>query len=212
MKYARVLLGHCPKETTQLFIDYYTGQYRPKKEIVSSVQPQAPPGSAVHNLASFLPLSYMNVGTGTKSQPSEAQIATQDESFGELPTYDIPKPRAAFSSFVDHPSEFITFLEALISRGDAKEEDKIDLYTTLFEMYLDAANKRRDAVEKQQWEEKAKMLISGRDVGSFFLSWLFLIRLTVADSCLDLKCSAAFGFVQLPRGDNTRPRTGRPSI
>lgn len=33
MKYARVLLEHCPKETTEVFISYFTGHYRPRKEV-----------------------------------------------------------------------------------------------------------------------------------------------------------------------------------
>ena len=30
MKYARVLLEHCPQEATKIFIDYYTGKYQPR--------------------------------------------------------------------------------------------------------------------------------------------------------------------------------------
>lgn len=118
MKYARVILGHCPQPTTQLFIEYYTGQFRSPE-----IKPEESP-----------------------------------------PDYKIPKPRTAFSSFVDHPQEFITFLEALIKYPDLKEEDKIDLYTTLFEMYLDTASKKKDVSEKQEWEGKAKKLIQGKDV------------------------------------------------
>jgi hypothetical protein len=116
-KYARVLLGHCPQETTKLFIDYHSGNYRPEKEDLT-----------------------------------EAVI------------YNIPKPRTAFSSFVDHPDEFMTFLEALIAHELLKKEDKIDLYTTLFEMYLDTANRQKDVGERQEWETKAKKLIEGKDV------------------------------------------------
>lgn len=129
MKYARVLLGHCPEQTAQLFIDYYTGRFR---------SPEIPP----------------------------------EES---PPDYGVPKPRTAFSSFVDHPQEFITFLEALIKKTDLKEEDKIDLYTTLFEMYLDTASRKKDIGEKQEWEDKAKKLIQGKDVRHQLLNiWHFL--------------------------------------
>lgn len=163
MKYARVLLGHCPKETTQLFIDYYTGKYRPKKEIQTPTPSQPQAGSAVQNLAALLPLPYMNVGAGTKAPPSEAQLATEERTLESPPEYEIPKPRTAFSSFVDNPQEFITFLEALIKQN-LKEEDKVDLYTTLFEMYLDTANRKKDTAEKQEWENKAKKLIEGKNV------------------------------------------------
>lgn len=162
MKYARVLLGHCPQETTQLFIDYYTGKYQPKKEIEAPAQPEEQSGSAVSNLAALIPLPYMS--GGAKSRPSEPQVVTEDKEPEAPLEYDIPKPRTAFSSFVDHPQEFIRFLEALIQREDLKKEDKIDLYTTLFEMYLDTANGKKDHTEKQEWEDKAKRLIEGKDV------------------------------------------------
>jgi hypothetical protein len=164
MKYARVLLGHCPSEITKMFADYYTGQYRPKKDVEPSPRPQPQASSTVQNFAALLPLPYMNVGTGTRSQPSEAQITTEAENLDAFPSYEIPKPRTAFSSFVDHPEEFITFLESLIKQENLKEEDKVDLYTTLFEMYLDTANKTRDGADKQDWENKAKKLIWGKHV------------------------------------------------
>src|SRR5436305_10787137 len=33
MRYARVLLEHCPEDTTKLFIDYCTGKYMPRQEL-----------------------------------------------------------------------------------------------------------------------------------------------------------------------------------
>lgn len=147
-----------------MFIDYYTGKYRPKKEIEAPAKPEEQPGSAVSNLAALIPLPYMSVGGGHKSRPSEPEVSTEDK-IAETPVeYDIPKPRTAFSSFVDHPQEFIRFLEALIQQEDLKKEDKIDLYTTLFEMYLDTANGKKDNTEKQEWQDRAKKLIEGKDV------------------------------------------------
>jgi hypothetical protein len=37
MKYARVLLEHCPQDTTQIFVDYFTGHYRPKTKVIAVV-------------------------------------------------------------------------------------------------------------------------------------------------------------------------------
>jgi vacuolar protein sorting-associated protein 11 len=34
MKYARVLLEHCPQDATQLFVDYFTGHYQPKRNVI----------------------------------------------------------------------------------------------------------------------------------------------------------------------------------
>lgn len=172
MKYARVLLEHCPQDTTRLFIDYYTGKYRPKKDPPLSTDPTPQSGavSAVQNLASYLP--YINTASITspgsagnqKATISEAQIA-ETHDVQPSPEYNIPRPRTAFSSFVDHPDEFIVFLEACLKEDDIEESDKIDLYTTMFEMYLDKAKDNRGN-EKEQWEAKAKALIESKNVWS----------------------------------------------
>lgn len=170
MKYARVLLGHCPQDTTQLFITFYTGKYRPKKDIEPSPESQAPQHSAVRNLAAFIPLPYVGASSATKSEPSEPQVSPESDDVNHMPAYDIPKPRSAFSAFVDHPDEFIVFLESLISEKSWSEQDRIDLYTTLFEMYLDNAKKAKDPSVKSDWETKAKNLIEGKDVSKHYQS------------------------------------------
>ncbi|KAL1653440.1 Vacuolar protein sorting-associated protein 11 [Didymella pomorum] len=179
MKYATVLLQQIPQDTTQLFIDYYTAIFRPKKDAI--IIPDAPvsggglgmgfgvASSAVQNLAALLPLPYMNTSalasppTGEqKSTMSQAQIIEQ-VSDEPAPVYKVPKPRTAFSAFVDHPHEFIVFLEACINSDNLREDDKLDLYTTLFEMYLHTASSKKDG-ERQAWENKAKKLIEGKDI------------------------------------------------
>lgn len=164
MKYSRVLLANNPQRTTELFIDYYTGQYQPRTEVEPPAEPQAQSTSTLQNLAAFLPLPYVNVG----SRP-EVPEAEEDKTTAP-PTYEVPKPRSAFSSFVDHPQEFITFLEALIKQDNVREEDKVDLFTTLFEMYLDIASRKKDTSEKGEWEDKAKKLIEGKDVSTALFS------------------------------------------
>ncbi|KAI9836467.1 MAG: hypothetical protein M1819_001499 [Sarea resinae] len=172
MKYARVLIGHCPEDTTQLFIDYYTGQYQPKKDTVVSAAPisQGGASSAVQNLAALLPIPYRNtssIPTPPSSGPQKPSNAQESHMHHDTPNgavdYSIPKPRTAFSSFVDHPDEFVVFLEACLKDEDIKEEDKVDLYTTLFEMYLHAANSSK-AEEREGWETKAKSLIERKQV------------------------------------------------
>ena len=180
MKYARVLLEHCPKDATQVFIDYYTGEYRPKKDAPLPAQPVPQGGAinAVQNLASFIPLPYRQSPAVVSPAPAgDNQVTLQEadlaaiEAVGPLRDYDLPRPRTAFSSFVDHPDNFITFLEACLRQETIEESDKIDLYTTLFEIYLETANTKKGA-EKEDWEAKAKRLISGQDVGFFmFLCW-----------------------------------------
>lgn len=178
MKYARVLLEHCPKETTQLFIQYFTSRYEAKIDIIDTPVPAvviqqsyaAGAVTAVQNLKDLLPLPYMNT-SAVSSPPAQGNVAptisdTQVLSNGDqasVPEYTPPQPRTAFSSFVDHPNEFIVFLEACLKEKDLIERDKVDLYTTLFEMYLYKSNEKKGD-NREEWEAKAKRLIEGKDI------------------------------------------------
>ena len=172
--YATIFLEHCPEDATQFFIDYYTGKFKPKKDAVVVMQssPSNTEGygtravSAVQSLAAMLPLPYMSASSSAPpSQNREAASMTQivetinsDEPPAEYPR---PKPRSAFSSFVDHPELLRRFLEACIALDDWSTEDRADLYTTLFQLYIDAAQSHKDDVERLSWESKAKALIEG---------------------------------------------------
>jgi vacuolar protein sorting-associated protein 11 len=183
MKYARVLLEHCPGEATQLFIDYYTGNYKPKIQVAPVEEPMSPSvgalgglaagtANAVSNLTSLLPLPYMGsssiptppLGNKQDSSSKDEAIRPQiDPDLVEAPNYTAPAPRTAFSSFIDHPDEFIVFLEACLKEESFEDADKSDLYTTLFEMYLHKASEKKGD-QRDEWEQKAKRLISGRDL------------------------------------------------
>lgn len=172
MRYARLLLEHCPRETTQLFVEYYIGKFQPRKDepLPATPAPAGGAASAVQNLASFIPLPYrqtINVPTPTATDNQQTAL-----SHGEVTTapdadafqdYDVPRPRTAFSSFVDHPDQFIIFLEACLKGGNTDEKDKVDLNTTLFEVYLEIAASKTGP-QKRDWEAKAKALIDGKDV------------------------------------------------
>jgi tetratricopeptide (TPR) repeat protein len=177
MKYGTVLLEHCPDDTTQLFIDYFTGNFRPKKDAVivqETTTTQEGGGfankaqSAVQNLAALIPLPYMNAsasqspasGDATKTTVNQVVETTTEDDFVE---YDVPKPRVAFSAFVDHPDQFIVFLEACIDSEGVNPEEKTDLYTTLFEMYLHKAS-TTESSEKSEFESKARKLIESKNV------------------------------------------------
>jgi len=178
MKYARVLLEHCPDSTAELFIQYYTGKYSPKVRNTTVEAAQAPSGNrltagaanAVQNLTSLLPLPYM----GTSAVPSPAVQGNNETTVADgttntqkdnvsVQSYTPPPPRSAFSSFIDHPDEFIVFLEACLKSDSLGESDTADIYTTLFEMYLHKA-KEGKGVQKEEWELKAKKLIEGHDL------------------------------------------------
>ena len=173
MKFATVLLEYCSAEATQLFIDYYTGQFRPKKDAVVVVNaPAARPmeraATAVQNLAALLPLPYMSLGstqTPSGGQNTVTQMQIVETSTDDPPAkYEIPKPRTAFSSFIDHSAEFMTFLEACAKREGTSEDDLKDLNTNLLEMYVQTANSK-EGEEKNKWERKAKQLIEDKKVG-----------------------------------------------
>ncbi|KAH7021144.1 vacuolar membrane protein [Microdochium trichocladiopsis] len=177
MKYATVLLENCPSDTTKLFIEYYTGQYKPKVHATPILpQPEqrtglaAAAGHAVQNLTTLLPLPYMNSpAIATPDTQSNTPATTRDaEAVIELgdalePKYKPPPPRTAFSAFIDHSDNFIAFIEACLEADCFGEQDKADLYTTLFEMYLHKASERK-GIHREEWEAKAKKLIEGKDL------------------------------------------------
>ena len=158
-----------------MFIDYYTGSYRPKKApVVGSHTTPSTGGltsgaaSAVQNISSYLPFHYLNQSSGaTPGTPSNAKhlanTMAPDEEDLPPPKYKVPAPRTAFSSFIDHADEFITFLEACLESEDIKTADRTDLYTTLFEMYLYKAGEKK-GLHREEWEAKAKTLIEGEHV------------------------------------------------
>ncbi|OPB39686.1 Vacuolar protein sorting-associated protein Vps11 [Trichoderma guizhouense] len=179
-KYARVLIEHCPKDATKLFVDYYTSNYRPRRTVVLPIEvsgtASAPGGSssglaagaasAVQNLTNLLILpSYISPTTGTpgSTRPNETVVQVDEDDLPR-PKYDPPPPRTAFSSFIDHPDEFITFLEACLEEEKLRDLHSTDLYTTLFEMYLHKSNEKKGSLHKEEWEAKAKKLIEGDHV------------------------------------------------
>lgn len=171
-----MLLAHCPEQTNELFKSYYTGQYQPRTA-VEPPEPQAQPTGTVQSLAGILPLRYMTGGSGSPGQTAEAEAVSGTQEESSPPEYEIPKPRSAFSAFVDHPQEFISFLETLAQKPGLKEDAKIDIFTTLFEMYLDTAKSKKDATERQEWENKAKKLIEGKDVSSLLVQDFTILTL-----------------------------------
>lgn len=166
MKYARVLIEHCPTDATQLFIEYYTGQYKPREDIpaVADIQPEVS-GGAFQNLSVLWTLPFRAIQANNTTAPVQTpDPVASEEPVEAVATYEKPKPRTAFSSFVDHPTEFMTFLEALLSQSELSKGEKIDLTTALFEMYLETANKSADPAEKAKFQQQARELIVDSDV------------------------------------------------
>ena len=169
MKYTHSLIEHCPQETTKLFIEYYTGRYAQKKDVpaVSEVQAQTG-GGAFKNLSALWTLPFMNRSSTTNGAVPLVVISETteevDEPADESLAYTIPRPRSAFSSFLAHPAEFVTFLEALVLQDNLSKADKSDLSTTLVQMYLESANDAHDSAEKEKWQVKAIRLITDNKI------------------------------------------------
>ncbi|KAM3511433.1 hypothetical protein MY11210_004925 [Beauveria gryllotalpidicola] len=170
-KYARVLIEHCPGQATKLFSDYYTGRYRPKRTPIAVIESAGHPSnaltsgaaSAVQNLSSLFTFSPASAtGTPGSTRPTVEGPPPNEEDYPP-PKYTPPEPKTAFSSFIDHPDEFIIFLEACLEESNLGTSDQTDLYTTLFEMYLFKAGEKK-GLHREEWEAKAKKLIEGEHV------------------------------------------------
>jgi vacuolar protein sorting-associated protein 11 len=162
MKYARSLLEHCSTETTKLFIDYFTGVYEPKKDVpaVEEVQAQTG-GGASQYLSALWTLPFVGKQeTPAETVAAQLSIAEEPEQEPQKPSYPKPRPRTAFSAFIAHSDAFITFLEALFEQSDLSPEDRIDIATTLFEMYLEQSRQEKDQAKKMSLEGKATKLIA----------------------------------------------------
>ncbi|ODV59354.1 tethering complex subunit PEP5 ASCRUDRAFT_37590 [Ascoidea rubescens DSM 1968] len=149
--YAKILLHYLPIETTKLLIDVFTGIYKPQgsEELIYK---------QFDALISPILLFKVIIPGVTSSSQLETQLKKQ------IPTYQPPRPRLIFSSFVNNPSEFVIFLEACLQSFDKFDKfntnvkDKKDLLITLFEMYLTLSNDlsySKDKKNKKEWESKA---------------------------------------------------------
>ncbi|KAJ3498405.1 hypothetical protein NLG97_g1152 [Lecanicillium saksenae] len=173
-KYARVLIEHCPKQATKLFSDYYTGRYKPKRTPIAVVESAGQSSnaftsgaaSAVQNLSNLFTLPYISPASANdtpgSTKPNIEALPFNEDDYPP-PKYTVPEPRTAFSSFIDHPDEFIIFLEACLEESNIRTPDQTDLYTTLFEMYLYKAGEKK-GMHREEWEAKAKRLIEGEHV------------------------------------------------
>jgi hypothetical protein len=185
MKYARIFLQKAPQSTTDSLVEYYTGRYVARKKEVqenTAPQPKQQDGgfqsylntSLLQQLPYMPGMSQTNTPTQSGTTPSKGTAGTSSPGEAgtkplELPKqYTPPKPRTAFSSFVNHPVEFTDFLERILQDGEGtgklSENDRIDIYTTLFEIYLQRANSTKDRDEKRKWEAKAKKIIESKEV------------------------------------------------
>lgn len=163
-EHSKVLLDNIPIETTELLIDVFTGKYLPldnskmfdlKYEINSkNDEPEVidDQGFTIDSYKSFL--TYIS-----GKQVEDDQITVTSINNTE-PTYLPPRPSLIFPSFVNHPNQFVIFLEACIETFDKYQgniSDKKELVVTLFEMYLSLSQKNPE--QHEEWFQKSKDLL-----------------------------------------------------
>lgn len=168
------LLNELPNETTQLLIDVFTGKYKPTTksrdlEVPSDNDSKSvtsyPLLTSYKQFASFMS-SKKHVGEEAEDNDgidgvNNNEQEEQDKTF----TYQPPKPRIIFSSFVNHNYEFVIFLEACVEGYDkfgGNVNDKNDIMNTLYEMYLTLSKDAEDESKKEDWENKARDLLLHR--------------------------------------------------
>ena len=184
------LLNFLPNETTQLLIDVFTGKYKPKTRTASRISIEQydnhesslsshPLLTSYKQFVSFmklnqrgetensLPLTDEMSGNSTPTENIEGEhdssSLASDNTDENKPTYQPPRPRIIFSSFVNHDYEFVIFLEACIESYDkfgGNEQDKNDLINTLYEMYLTLSKMQEESTSA--WTEKAANLLRNR--------------------------------------------------
>lgn len=171
---SRVLLNMFPNDTTQLLIELFTGKYVPiseqeqeaeakrKKKSNTHATDESQSDSAYITAAAPVLQSYRAfvnyMSSSTSSDSSESDVSVEAS---QKPTYQPPRPRLIFSSFVDHANEFVIFLEACLEAYEeysGNEKDRKDLLNTLYEMYLELSQHAEGPESKKEWEDKATSL------------------------------------------------------
>lgn len=169
--HSKSLLDCCPIETTELLINVFTGKYSPTEAVKepfldsSSEELVLKPQLNLNSYTSFL--SYL-AGVKDEEAPALSDLPS--------PTYMPPRPSIIYPSFINHPLEFVIFLEACVETFDKYQgniNDKKGLLMTLLELYLSL--ERDDKDRKSEWYYKACKLI---EVNSSFLDSSSLLLLS----------------------------------
>ncbi|CAN3363510.1 E3 ubiquitin-protein ligase Pep5p [Diutina catenulata] len=141
--YTKTLLDYHPIDTTRLLIEVFTGRYSPETE---GPPPQEEERKEGPGLTSYQGLLKYLKGSSDEPEPEAPKE----------PTYLPPRPHVIFTSFLNHPHEFIIFLEACLAsleKYQGNQADQRELLTTLLEMYLKLGQ------EDAEWNDKATELV-----------------------------------------------------
>lgn len=162
--YLKDLLDNMPMETTELLINVFSGKYKPETshslfsasdQKLKDSEAQPPPERAEVSVSSYGAFLRYLAGPLRHEEDEE-----ETEPVNEEPTYLPPRPSLVFSCFVNHPREFIVFLEACNESFDKYQgniNDKKELLLTLFEMYLSMSVKESE--NEAEWVAKTTELL-----------------------------------------------------
>lgn len=178
--YLKHLLDCMPLETTELLINVFTGKYKPDESFSllskDQVQEEAPEEHITDEKTEHIAVSsysaFVSYLSGRTTQEEEKEEPKQEP---QEPTYLPPRPSLVFPGFLNHPAEFVVFLEACIEAFDRYQgniNNKKVLLMTLFEMYLSRAADQPEG--KQDWLAKARTLLE-ENVGLLDSSNVLLI-------------------------------------
>ncbi|EEB09740.1 zinc finger protein [Schizosaccharomyces japonicus yFS275] len=165
------LISNLPKETTELFISYYTGTYYPiRKEQKDTNLKQTK--SAPYFL-SLMPYSnpLVSLDGVIPEQSTHEDGVTKTPESAKTSLAELPNPQNCFHIFVQHIDCFIVFLESLLTKTNTEHQTFIA--TSLFEAYV--RKSRNDiSAEGAIYEKKANALLSESEV-HLDLNRVFLI-------------------------------------
>ncbi|RKP31276.1 hypothetical protein METBISCDRAFT_22588 [Metschnikowia bicuspidata] len=163
--FLNILLDCMPIETTELLIDVFTGKYKPNLTHLLFESPKRERSKADDekkavseaNVSSYTAfLSYL---ASPLKQGAEEDAAIKQAEL-EAPTYLPPRPSLVFPCFINHPKQFIVFLEACLESIDkyqGNDSQRKELLMTLFELYLSMSVEDSENTEK--WLSNATSIL-----------------------------------------------------
>lgn len=159
--YLKDLLDSMPVETTELLIKVFTGKYSPDSSFSLVENDRVPKKEEEESPVEHITMSsYSAFVSYLSSRLGHSDEEKEEDPVIEEPTYLPPRPSLVFPCFLNHPGEFVVFLEACVETFDKYQgniNDKKVLLMTLFEMYLSRSVEQPE--NEQEWLSKAKELL-----------------------------------------------------
>lgn len=162
--YLKDLLDCMPLETTELLIDVFTGKYKPGLSFSllskDQVKKEHPEEHVTEHKSDHITVSSYSAFVSYLSGRGKEEEEEQPEEISEEPTYLPPRPSLVSPGFINHPAEYVVFLEACVDAFDRYQgsiNDRKGLLMTLFEIYLLRSEDQPE--KKEEWSNKAKELL-----------------------------------------------------